>query len=81
QRTLNEIKNNAYASQAAKDEAIRREKERYEKEKAKGKGKTPTYRPDYGTRVDESANQALLSLQAQLKVLKEHKTVSDVISS
>ncbi|MFN6817183.1 phage tail tape measure protein, partial [Proteus mirabilis] len=43
--------------------------------------KTPTYRPDYGTRVDESANQALLSLQAQLKVLKEHKTVSDVISS
>ncbi len=81
QRTLNEIKNNAYASQAAKDEAIRREKERYEKEKARGKSKTPTYRPDYGTRVDESANQALLSLQAQLKVLKEHKTVSDIISS
>ncbi|MEQ4644685.1 phage tail tape measure protein [Providencia vermicola] len=81
QRTLNEIKNKAYASQAAKDEAIRREKERYEKEKARGKSKTPTYRPDYGTRSDESANQALLSLQAQLKVLKEHKTVSDVISS
>lgn len=81
QRLLKEIINNADASQAAKDEAIRREKERYEKEKAKGKGKTPTYRPDYGTRVDESANQALLSLQAQLKVLKEHKTVSDVISS
>lgn len=79
QRLLKEIINNADASQAAKDEAIRREKERYEKEKAKGK--TPTYRPDYGTRVDESANQALLSLQAQLKVLKEHKTVSDVISS
>ncbi|MFO9760787.1 phage tail tape measure protein [Providencia sp. DFU6] len=81
QRTLNEIKNKAYASQAAKDEAIRREKERYEKEKARSKGKTPTYRPDYGTRADELANQALLSLQAQLKVLKEHKTVSDVISS
>ncbi|WP_369503271.1 phage tail tape measure protein [Proteus mirabilis] len=81
QRLLKEIINNADASQAAKDEAIRREKERYEKEKARGKGKTPTYRPDYGTRVDESANQALLSLQAQLKVLKEHKTVSDVISS
>lgn len=43
--------------------------------------KTPTYRPDYGTRADESANQALLSLQAQLKVLKEHKTVADIISS
>lgn len=81
QRTLKEIINNADASQAAKDEAIRREKERYEKEKARGKSKTSTYRPDYGTRVDESANQALLSLQAQLKVLKEHKTVSDVISS
>lgn len=81
QRTLNEIKNKAYASQAAKDEAIRREKERYEKEKARGKSKTPTYRPDYGTRADESANQALLSLQAQLKVLKEHKTVADVISA
>ncbi|WP_369427145.1 phage tail tape measure protein [Providencia sp. PROV236] len=81
QRTLNEIKNKAYASQAAKDEAIRREKERYEKEKARGKSKTPTYRPDYGTRSDESANQALLSLQAQLKVLKEHKTVADVISA
>ncbi|HHJ1206345.1 TPA: phage tail tape measure protein [Proteus mirabilis] len=80
-RLLKEIINNADASQAAKDEAIRREKERYEKEKARGKSKTPTYRPDYGTRVDESANQALLSLQAQLKVLKEHKTVSDVISS
>ncbi|QHA71522.1 phage tail tape measure protein [Proteus mirabilis] len=81
QRILKGIINNADASQAAKDEAIRREKERYEKEKARGKGKTPTYQPDYGTRVDESANQALLSLQAQLKVLKEHKTVSDVISS
>ncbi|HGN1294629.1 TPA: phage tail tape measure protein, partial [Proteus mirabilis] len=81
QRLLKEIINNADASQAAKDEAIRREKERYEKEKARGKSKTSTYRPDYGTRVDESANQALLSLQAQLKVLKEHKTVSDVISS
>ncbi|HGM9889395.1 TPA: phage tail tape measure protein [Proteus mirabilis] len=81
QRLLKEIINNADASQAAKDEAIRREKERYEKEKARVKGKTSTYRPDYGTKVDESANQALLSLQAQLKVLKEHKTVSDVISS
>ncbi len=43
--------------------------------------KGPSYRPDYGTRADESANEALISLQSQLKVLKEHKTVSDVISS
>ncbi len=81
QRKLDEIKNDHRLSQEAKDKYIYLEKERYEKEKARGKGKTPTYRPDYGTRVDESANQALLSLQAQLKVLKEHKTVSDVISS
>lgn len=81
QRKLDEIKNDHRLSQEAKDKYTYLEKERYEKEKARGKGKTPTYRPDYGTRVDESANQALLSLQAQLKVLKEHKTVSDVISS
>ncbi|CAG9416494.1 phage tail tape measure protein [Providencia alcalifaciens] len=46
--------------------------------------KTPKgkeYRPDYGTRADESANEALVSLQSQLKVLKEHKTVADVISA
>ncbi|HEK0777884.1 TPA: phage tail tape measure protein [Proteus mirabilis] len=81
QRKLDEIKNDHRLSQEAKDKYTYLEKERYEKEKARGKSKTPTYRPDYGTRVDESANQALLSLQAQLKVLKEHKTVSDVISS
>ncbi len=49
--------------------------------KMPGTGRNKTFKPDLGTRVDESANQALLSLQAQLKVLKEHKTVSDVISS
>lgn len=81
QRKLDEIKNDHRLSQEAKDKYTYLEKERYEKEKARGKSKAPTYRPDYGTRVDESANQALLSLQAQLKVLKEHKTVSDVISS
>lgn len=81
QRKLSEIKNKEYASQAVKDKAIRREKERYEKEKLRGKKKPTAYRPDYGTRADESANEALVSLQAQLKVLKEHKTVADVISS
>ncbi|MCP9269847.1 phage tail tape measure protein [Xenorhabdus sp. XENO-1] len=43
--------------------------------------KEPKFKVDAGTRADETANQALLSLQAQLRVLKEHKTVSDVISS
>ncbi|WP_265498257.1 phage tail tape measure protein [Providencia rustigianii] len=81
QRKLSEIKNKEHASQAIKDEAIRREKERYEKEKLRGQKKPTAYRPDYGTRADESANEALVSLQVQLKVLKEHKTVADVISS
>ncbi|MDE9528070.1 phage tail tape measure protein, partial [Xenorhabdus bovienii] len=43
--------------------------------------KDPKFKVDAGTRLDEAASQALLSLQAQLRVLKEHKTVSDVISS
>ncbi|MGJ0629981.1 phage tail tape measure protein, partial [Xenorhabdus bovienii] len=43
--------------------------------------KEPKFKVDAGTRADETANQALLSLQAQLRVLKEHKTVNDVISS
>ncbi|MDE1492820.1 phage tail tape measure protein [Xenorhabdus bovienii] len=43
--------------------------------------KEPKFKVDAGTRADETANQALLSLQSQLRVLKEHKTVSDVISS
>lgn len=49
------------------------------KDKTIPKGKE--YRPDYGTRADESANEALVSLQSQLKVLKEHKTAADVISA
>ncbi|MBD2799507.1 phage tail tape measure protein [Xenorhabdus sp. M] len=43
--------------------------------------KEPKFKVDAGTRADEAANQALLSLQVQLKVLKEHKTINDVISS
>ncbi|SFO05901.1 phage tail tape measure protein [Xenorhabdus japonica] len=53
--------------------------------KMPGTGKKPLKEPklkvDAGTRADEAASQALLSLQAQLRVLKEHKTVNDVISS
>lgn len=64
-------------SQAEREIAVSAINKRHETKTPKG----PSYRPDYGTRADESANQALLSLQAQLKVLKEHKTVSDVISA
>ncbi|SFU43914.1 phage tail tape measure protein [Xenorhabdus koppenhoeferi] len=58
---------------------------KYRDRKMPGTGKKPPKEPkfkvDAGTRADEAANQALLSLQAQLVVLKEHKTVSDVISA
>ncbi|ELY3856720.1 phage tail tape measure protein [Providencia rettgeri] len=64
-------------TQAEREIAVSVINKRHETKTHKGS----TYRPDYGTRADESANQALLSLQAQLKVLKEHKTVSDVISA
>ncbi|WP_321157929.1 phage tail tape measure protein [Providencia stuartii] len=46
-----------------------------------GSGRSSAYKVDAGTRLDEENQKALTSLQAQLKVLKEHKTVSDVISS
>lgn len=65
-------------SREYREAAVNNINKKYKPEMAK-KGKE--YHPDYGTRADESANQALLSLQAQLKVLKEHKTVADVISS
>lgn len=49
--------------------------------KMPGSGRSSAYKVDAGTRLDEENQKALTSLQAQLKVLKEHKTVSDVISS
>ncbi|MBD2803708.1 phage tail tape measure protein [Xenorhabdus sp. ZM] len=58
---------------------------KYRDRKMPGTGKKPPKEPkfkvDAGTRADEAANQALLSLQAQLVVLKEHQTVNDIISS
>ncbi|MBI6548619.1 phage tail tape measure protein [Xenorhabdus lircayensis] len=58
---------------------------KYRDRKMPGTGKKPPKEPkfkvDAGTRADEAANKALLSLQVQLRVLKEHKTVNDVISS
>ncbi|ENO0867655.1 phage tail tape measure protein [Providencia stuartii] len=54
---------------------------RYRDRKMPGSGRSSAYKVDAGTRLDEENQKALTSLQAQLKVLKEHKTVSDVISS
>ncbi|WP_272682926.1 phage tail tape measure protein [Providencia sp. PROV133] len=53
----------------------------YRDRKMPGSGRSSAYKVDAGTRLDEENQKALTSLQAQLKVLKEHKTVSDVISS
>ncbi|MEQ5239809.1 phage tail tape measure protein [Proteus terrae] len=54
---------------------------RYRDRKMPGSGRSSDYKVDAGTRLDEENQKALTSLQAQLKVLKEHKTVGDVISS
>ncbi|MFS1538224.1 MAG: phage tail tape measure protein [Candidatus Phlomobacter fragariae] len=45
------------------------------------KSKTLDYKVDDGTRVSESNNEALLALQTQLKVLREHRDVTAVISA
>ncbi|HEM6842558.1 TPA: phage tail tape measure protein [Providencia stuartii] len=54
---------------------------RYRDRKMPGSGRSSAYKVDAGTRLDEENQKALTSLQAQLKVLKEHKTVADVISA
>lgn len=46
-----------------------------------GTGRDKTFKPDLGTRAEEEAKKTILSLQAQLKVLNDHKTVYDVISN
>lgn len=80
QNKLNQIKNDEDASQSAKNEAIRREKERYQKELSRKTPKGKAYKPDLGTRNDESAQAELTSLQAQLKLLEQHSTATDFIS-
>ncbi|WP_368871891.1 phage tail tape measure protein [Proteus terrae] len=46
-----------------------------------GTGRDKTFKPDLGTRAEEETKKTILSLQAQLKVLNDHKTVYDVISN
>lgn len=46
-----------------------------------GTGRNKTFKPDLGTRAEEETKKTILSLQAQLKVLNDHKTVYDVISN
>ncbi|XVH57515.1 phage tail tape measure protein [Providencia hangzhouensis] len=80
QRELKRIRNDEHASQSAKDLAIQRENERYKKELARKTPKGKAYKPDMGTRHDESSQAELTSLQAQLKLLQQHQTATDFIS-
>ncbi len=54
---------------------------RFRDRKTPGTGRDKTFKPDLGTRAEEEAKKTILSLQAQLKVLNDHKTVYDVISN
>ncbi|MGV6986163.1 phage tail tape measure protein [Providencia hangzhouensis] len=80
QSELRRIRNDEYASQAAKDEAIKREKERYQKELDRKTPKGKAYKPDMGTRHDESAQAEVTSLQAQLRLLEQHSSATDFLS-
>lgn len=80
QNKLKQIRNSEYASQSVKDEAVRRENERYQKELARKTPKGKAYKPDLGTRNDEFAQAELTSLQAQLKLLEQHSAATDFIS-
>ncbi|QXB92524.1 phage tail tape measure protein [Providencia rettgeri] len=80
QSKLEKIRNDEYASQAAKDEAIKREKERYQKELDSKTPKGKAYKPDMGTRHDESAQAEVTSLQAQLRLLEKHSSATDFLS-
>lgn len=80
QSKLEKIRNDEYASQAAKDLAIQREKERYQKELDCKTPKGKAYKPDMGTRHDESAQAEVTSLQAQLRLLEQHSSATDFLS-
>lgn len=80
QSKLEKIRNDEYASQAAKDLAIQREKERYQKELDRKTPKGKAYKPDMGTRHDESAQAEVTSLQAQLRLFEQHSSATDFLS-
>lgn len=79
QREILRIKN-SYASQSAKDEAVKRENARFAKEQASKVRKGPQYKAPVGDKAEESSQADLQALQAQLVVLQQHKAVTDVIS-
>lgn len=64
QRRLAEIRN-SYASQAAKDEAIRRENESYARSQQKGQKKEKLYTDDSATKMLQESSKRLAVLKAQ----------------
>lgn len=82
QRKLYEIRNSD-GSQKEIDRALKLEEIQYKKELARKNPKTAkgkAYKPDLGTRQDESSQAELTSLQAQLKLLQQHASATDFIS-
>jgi len=80
QRELKRIRNDEHASQSVKELAIQRENDRYKKELARKTPKGKAYKPDIGTRQDESAQAEVTSLQAQLRLLEQHSSATDFLS-
>lgn len=76
------IINKSYASEERKAEALATLKLRYDRQVASlNNFQNRLNKPNLGTRAEEEAKKTILSLQTQLKVLNDHKTVYDVISS
>lgn len=76
------IINKSYASEERKAEALATLKLRYDRQVASlNNFQNRLNKPNLGARVEEEAKKTILSLQAQLKVLNDHKTVYDVISN
>lgn len=76
------IINKSYASEERKAEALATLKLRYDRQVASlNNFQNRLNKPNLGTRAEEETKKTILSLQAQLKVLNDHKTVYDVISN
>lgn len=76
------IINKSYASEERKAEALATLKLRYDRQVASlNNFQNRLNKPNLGARAEEEAKKTILSLQTQLKVLNDHKTVYDVISN
>ncbi|WP_311752825.1 phage tail tape measure protein [Proteus columbae] len=77
-----QILNDIYTSEKSKKEALAQLELRYARQKASlDNFQNRLNKPSLGARAEEEARKTILSLQTQLKVLNDHKTVYDVISN